>query len=108
MEIDSEINGDPDVVLSWDGLDWALESDCVFGNHDSHPFVVAVAASVSWRHDALALTPRLLKRKHAIWYVHFTYETGGIINNDHDWDAICVRGRNESWSFLRVAAIQLN
>ena len=83
MEINPDINRYSHIILGWNILNWALESNTVLGDHDCHSFIVAVTASEAWCHYSLVNSTTLLKNVHSVWDIDFSVTAGRIIDQHH-------------------------
>ena len=111
MEVDTDIQGYHHVIFGGDILDWALVSDGILGDHDSHSSGVtasAEAAVASWIHKSSFLAEKLLKGEKPIWDIKLSLAVFGVIDDDHDWNATVFTGiRNEPWTFLNIVSVEL-
>lgn len=109
VEVDAHINADHDIVLGWDMMDWASESDCVLGDHDSDLPPVRVAASETWLHNTSIVTPGLFESVHSVWDVHLGLPARQtFVDNGHEWNALWMVLTHHSYCFLRVVDVQLD
>jgi len=109
MKVNTNINGDSDVVFGRNVSDWALEPDCVFGDHHGHSFVATITASISWLHDTVVFTPNLLKSIDTIRDVKFVYTaTRWVFHNNHYRNAISMRFSNQTRCFFGIVSVKLD
>lgn len=94
MEVDTNINGNTNIVLGGHVVDGAVESNGVLGDHRTDSVLAAatvpVAASISWLHDAVSLSVYLLQSVHTVGNVDLAI-TGGVIDEDHNRNTTWVR-----------------